>query len=219
MDGPATTRYSLIAKLANRDDHRAWSDFLRLYQPLIYRYALSRGLQPVDATEVTQEVLIRVAKAIEQFDCDRSGPGFRSWLYTIARNLTIDFLRKEGRTLPTQHAAFDWQSLPSPDPEAATWFGSLFQQELFKTAARQIRLRVKEGNWKAFWLTEVQQVSVDEVASRLGMTPAAIYVARSRILKHFRIYVQENQVQEDVNTGDGLAKGWNEQDPISGGET
>ncbi len=194
MDKFTKTRYSLIAKLADRQDHLAWAEFLDLYQPLIYRFAIARGLQATDATEVTQEVLIRVAKVIGQFQANHSGPSFRKWLYVIARNLTIDFLRKESRKTATIGEEFDWQKLPAPSEKSSACFRTLYQREMFLAAARSIQPKVKPVNWQAFWLTEVDRLPVELVTQRLGIPRAAVYVARSRVLNMFRKFVQANQI-------------------------
>ena len=72
MSQPPTTRASLILRLRHPDDAAAWEEFVAIYQPLIFRLAKSRGLQDADAFDVAQEVLARVAGAINRWDPDPS---------------------------------------------------------------------------------------------------------------------------------------------------
>lgn len=202
MDSTPTTRFSLLTRLTDHRDDGAWAEFLELYQPVIYRFALSRGLQPVDATEVTQEVLVRVAKSIATFRKDPARAGFRRWLYTLTRNLTIDFLRKENRQAAVMED-LAWDQLPAPDPETAVAFELAYQRELFLTAARVIEPTVKPINWQAFWLTEVEREDVATTSHRLGLSRSAVYVARSRILKLFRQYIERNAIPDSESCDNG----------------
>ena len=93
MTSTPDTRYSLIAKLRDSQDVQAWNEFASIYQPLIFRVVAARGLQYADATDVTQEVLARVAKVVEQFDPAHASVTFRGWLYRIARNHCLNLLR------------------------------------------------------------------------------------------------------------------------------
>lgn len=51
------TRQSLLVRLRDRDDARAWEDFVKIYEPLLYRLIRRRGLQHADAQELTQDAL------------------------------------------------------------------------------------------------------------------------------------------------------------------
>ncbi len=87
------TRHSLIARLHDAGDAAAWVEFCAIYEPTTYRIARKFGLQDADAREVTQEVLLLVSRKIQGFDLSRDGR-FRGWLAQIARNATVDMLRR-----------------------------------------------------------------------------------------------------------------------------
>ncbi|MCA9139458.1 MAG: protein kinase, partial [Planctomycetales bacterium] len=89
---PPETRASLILRLQNADDVAAWDEFVRLYGPVIYRAARARDLQPADAENLVQQVLLRVAQSVTRW-LERSERGpFRAWLLTIARNEAVNML-------------------------------------------------------------------------------------------------------------------------------
>ncbi|MHC4402267.1 MAG: RNA polymerase sigma factor [Planctomycetota bacterium] len=69
MDESEVTRPTLLLRVRDAADGQAWSQFVRIYSPLVYRYARRRGLQDADAADVTQDVLQTVAGAIGRFDC------------------------------------------------------------------------------------------------------------------------------------------------------
>ena len=72
--------------------------FARLYEThveRIYRYLLVRLGQPADAEDVTTEVFIRAMKALPSYKI--SGTPLIAWLYRIAHNEAVNYLKKRAR--------------------------------------------------------------------------------------------------------------------------
>jgi RNA polymerase sigma-70 factor (ECF subfamily) len=92
-----TTRPSLLVRLRDARDERAWGQFVDLYAPLVYGYARRRGLQDADAADLTQGVLRAVAGAVGRLSYDPGRGSFRGWLFTIVRNQLRDFRERQGR--------------------------------------------------------------------------------------------------------------------------
>jgi DNA-directed RNA polymerase specialized sigma24 family protein len=63
MSGPQTTRTTLLLRVRDAGDRQAWSDFVDLYSPVIYRFGRRHGLQDADAADLVQEVLRSVARS------------------------------------------------------------------------------------------------------------------------------------------------------------
>ena len=184
MKSTPETRYTLIGKIRDPKDAEAWSEFTTIYQPLIFRIARKKGLQHADATDVTQEVLSKVAGAIEKFDGSQENASFRGWLYRITRNLVIDFLRSRSKHATVQIDEINFASEPSRDESAE--FHQEFQKQVFWVVAAEVKTQVKPATWQAFWETEVERKPVEQVAKDLDMSPGAIYVSRSRVLARLK---------------------------------
>jgi RNA polymerase sigma-70 factor, ECF subfamily len=84
----------LIRKAQDGDDH-AFALLWRHFNPMVLRYLwIMAGSASED---LAAETWLQVATSIRQFEGDE--PGFRSWIFTIARYRQIDWHRKRGRRL------------------------------------------------------------------------------------------------------------------------
>src|ERR1017187_1406988 len=126
-DIPAT-RASLLVRLRDHQDHAAWSEFVRLYAPVVYRFARGRGLQDADAADLSQEVLRSVSASVGAFD-PRLGL-FRSWLFTLAHRRLYDFIQRCRRPDADAQATMQVLStLPARDEEES--WNREFERQLF----------------------------------------------------------------------------------------
>jgi RNA polymerase sigma-70 factor (ECF subfamily) len=195
------TRRSLLLRIKDRDDARAWEEFVEIYEPLLYRLVRTKGLQHADAQELTQETLLAVASAIERWNPDRDKGSFRGWLFCIARNMTINFLT---RRRPDQQGGggtdfrLALEQHPDPASELTTAFEQEYERELFDWAARQVRREFHESTWQAFWRTAVEGQPIPEAAAALGLSLGAVYMARTRAMARIKARIRElESAQED----------------------
>jgi RNA polymerase sigma-70 factor, ECF subfamily len=79
-----------VARL-RRGDLDALSELLARYQNRLYRYLLRLVRNETEAEDLFQQTWIRVAEKIRRYDPQRS---FEAWLFTLARNLAFDHLRR-----------------------------------------------------------------------------------------------------------------------------
>jgi RNA polymerase sigma-70 factor (ECF subfamily) len=188
------TRQSLIVRLQDRTDQQAWSEFLEIYGPLVYRLAVGKGMQHADAEDVVQQVFGSVARSIERWQPDAERARFRTWLSTIAHNAIINALsrrapdRASGNTVERELLAEY-----APDSAESQMLLTESRREIFQWAARRVRGEFAQPTWDVFWLTAVEGRQIDEVARLIGKKPGAIYAARSRVMRRLKQVVAEWQ--------------------------
>jgi RNA polymerase sigma-70 factor (ECF subfamily) len=188
-----TTRASLLVRIRDAGDQEAWRHFVRIYAPVVYGYARERGLQDADAADLTQEVLRAVSAAAGRLNYDPKRGSFRSWLFTVAHHKVYDLLaqqRRQGRGTGGADGQELLEAQPARDEDKALWDRE-YEQRLFHWAAEQVRDHFHDSTWQAFWLTAVDGKSGQEVAERLGMTVAAVYLAKSRVMARLRAQIQQ----------------------------
>jgi RNA polymerase sigma factor (sigma-70 family) len=197
------TRASLLVRLKAPRDERAWIEFVEIYEPLIHRLARAKGVQEADADDLAQDVFRTVADAIERWDPDPARGSFRAWLSRIARNLIVNLLAARRR----QTASFGTggtemfellQAQPAADADSAL-FDIEYRRQIFANAAKCTRVQFQETTWLAFWRTAVEGRDLAEVAAELGLTPGALYVARSRVMA--RIRQEIDRIEESMSIG------------------
>lgn len=176
----AETQASLILRIRDKDDQLAWKSFVDVYSPLIYGFCRMKGLQACDAADVSQEALIRIARAIRTFDYDRSRGLFRDWVAMIVHNEIRRHLRRNNATteLLTQ------QDIPS-DGVSPEWIEH-FQRHIFETALERCKCHFAEETWDLFEHSWLKRHSVEQVATTFNVGVEKIYVARSRVLKRLK---------------------------------
>jgi RNA polymerase sigma-70 factor (ECF subfamily) len=202
-DSPAT-RPSLLVRLRDPRDSSAWSLFVDLYAPLIHGFARKRGLQDADAADLTQDVLRRVAQGIRKLDYDPERGSFRGWLFTIVRNHLRNVLSRgdrfaQGSGDTAVEQLLQAQAAPEPDEEEE--WNRDHQRRLLAWAADQVRRSVSETAWQAFYQSSIEGKESKDVARSLGMSIAAVYMARSRVRARLKELIE--QVQDDFPFPDG----------------
>ena len=91
------TSPTLLGKLRDSpQDQTAWTDFEHRYGRMIQRWCRRWGMQQSDVDDVTQEVLLAVARQMNRFEYDPSRR-FRSWLKTVTYRAWCDFLKQRRR--------------------------------------------------------------------------------------------------------------------------
>jgi RNA polymerase sigma factor (sigma-70 family) len=193
MTAPPLTRASLLVRLRDPHDGDAWKEFVRLYASVIYGFARKRGLQDADAADLMQEVLRSVAGAVGRLDYDPGKGTFRGWLYSITRNKVFNFLearRRQARGTGDSNAHHRLEEHPGREPEADDWDRE-YERKAFSWAADRVRSEFQPSTWQAFWQTAVDGQSAKDVGRRLGLSPGAVYVAKSRVLARLREEIRQ----------------------------
>ncbi len=186
------TSHSLIFRVKNPADGAAWTEFLGIYQPVVFGMARRRGLQDADAQDVMQQVFLSISKSIEGWIPGDLQPPFRAWLTTIARNAITKALTRRPRDAATGSTSMVELLDAQPDPQATTTeILAEARKELIRWATEQIRSEFSEATWSVFWRTAIEGVPIAEVAKSTGRSAGAVYVARYRVIARLREKVLE----------------------------
>jgi RNA polymerase sigma factor (sigma-70 family) len=201
MTDAPVTRLTLLVRIRDLRDNKAWHEFVEIYGPVVYDYGRRHGLQDADAADMTQEVLRSVVGAIEGFRYDPRRGSFRSWLFTVARTKRLNLVSRRdrhpqvGSDQEIDHRLNEVCARDDDETEAAVW-DRAFEQRLLDRAAEHVRNEVNEATWQAFRRTAIEGAAPQNVAQELGMSIGAVYAARCRVLARLRDRVRETRCDQ-----------------------
>src|SRR5262249_14213657 len=115
-----------------------------------------------------------------------------------------DFLagqRRQGRGSGDSAMQQMLEAHPARAEDSALWARE-YQQRLFRLAAEQLRPEFHRATWQAFWQTAVEGQCGKQVAKQLGMTVAAVYLAKSRVMARVRKQVQQLEADGALVAGE-----------------
>lgn len=181
----ASTSPTLLGRLARSPaDEAAWAEFVQRYGPLIQGWCRRWGLQETDALDVTQNILLELARQMAGFRYDPAG-SFRGWLKTVAYRAWCRFLearRRPGLGTGDSAVAGLLESVAASD-DLIQRLDEECNRELLEQAMARVRLRVQPHTWEAFRLLALEQKSGGEVAAALGIKVGTAYVAKGNVIK------------------------------------
>lgn len=183
-----STASDLLAA-AKRLDPGAWCDLVERYSWLIVLWCQKEGLPADDVPDVLQAVLLQVAGHIADFQKDGRTAAFRRWLRTITRSQVAEFRRaaaKQPRGQGGTSAHHRILAVAEKDPKSAgdPLLDSLLGR--FWKLIERLEESFETSTWQAFWLTTFEAMTSAEAARCLSMTPAAVRLAKARVLRRIR---------------------------------
>lgn len=156
-------------RLALAGDKRGAEVLLARYQMDVYNTTLRILGNQADAEDATQDVFVRALTRLDQY---RSSEPFGAWLHGIARNRSIDLLRRRRPEIDLDAAPAAGRA--SGDVEALA-LGNL-ERERLRAALDRLPARDRALLVLRYW----EDQSVETVAGALGMTEGAAKVALLR---------------------------------------
>jgi RNA polymerase sigma-70 factor (ECF subfamily) len=156
-----------LVKKFKSGDKRAFDELVLKYQQRIYELAYNFTHHVDDAFDLSQEIFLRVFKALDNF---KGESAFYTWLYRIAKNACIDYTRKRKRyqnvTLE-DGILFDrqnWCKVVSNDMPDKHAERKELEIEISK-AIEQLPPRQKQ----VFILRHYEGLALKEIAEKLGL--------------------------------------------------
>ena len=161
----------LLQRIAQRADRQAFAELFQSYAPRVKAYMMRQGADANTAEELAQETLLTVWRKAALYS-DEKGSA-TTWIFTIARNLRIDRLRRE----------LVYQELPGGREEEAST--DELPDEAVTARERQERVRaalalLPEDQHEVVSLSYLEGLSHSEIADRLGL-PLGTVKSRMRL--------------------------------------
>lgn len=141
-------------------------------------------MQQVDAADVTQNVLLKLARQMNRFQYDPSRR-FRGWLRVVTENVWRDWVA-ERRAKAERVADEDWLLDVTARDDLTRRLEREFDLELLEEASVRVQTRIQRKTWEAYRSTAVDGLSGNEVAERLAISPQSVSMAKRNVLSMLR---------------------------------
>jgi RNA polymerase sigma factor (sigma-70 family) len=182
---PTVEWAKLIGRVAE-GDRGAFERLFEHFAPRVKGLMLRAGASSDDAEEIAQETLLAVWRKAAQFDPASGGPS--AWIYTIARNLRIDALRRAARTGAVDHDAELEYLVDSAEPTDE----AIVRLEEVEQATVALSGLSKEQSI-AIRLSFIEERPHSEIADLLGI-PLGTVKSRIRLaMNHLRTLLDERR--------------------------
>jgi RNA polymerase sigma-70 factor (ECF subfamily) len=189
------TNPSLLLRIRcseRRED--AWREFVARYGSRIFAWCRHRQLSADDAEDVTQEVLVKLARYLESFEYDGTR-SFRGWLRRVTENAVHDYFR-ERRKRPDMAAMVEMLDHAEARDDLSMRLRDAFDLELLELAMARVQQRVSSTRFDAWALAVRDGWSGADIATHLGMKIASVYTAKSQI---------QSMLQEEIRVLERVA--------------
>ena len=186
MDSWQTTTL-LLQRLRDLDDE-AWNQFAERFGPPITRFARKLALPEHAAEDLAQNALGAFARAYREGRFDRERGRLSAWLFGIAHKEALRLRRDLARQPrqgpagadPTGQTTF-FSALPDESRLRDTW-DEQWERHALDRCVALARAEFEPTTFRAFELTAIRDVPPAAVASELGITRNAVYLAKHRVL-------------------------------------
>jgi RNA polymerase sigma-70 factor (ECF subfamily) len=183
------TSSSLLERIRNRDQD-AWARTIALYRPLVCYWCARGGVVGPDADDVAQEVFQAALTGLDRFRHDRPGDSFRAWLRGITRNLLRTHRERRGAQPQarggTEALVRLGEVADRPPPDEDEEDAPSEARALYRRALELVRGEFEDRTWQMFWQTGMEGRAPTDVAAEMGVTPAAVRKAKSRVLHRLK---------------------------------
>jgi RNA polymerase sigma factor (sigma-70 family) len=192
----AETRVSVIVGVCRRDPER-WRDFDAIYRPILLAYLLKRGLEESEASDVVQDIFVKLLGKIGTYD--RARGKFRTWLFRIAHNTLIDHARRRAAYNKAKEGwvAHVLTATLSESQRMAEQWAKIHCEKILEHALKTVRKRTSSKAWACFEQRLLRDRPAAAIAAELKIEPNGVYVYASRVLKQVRDLCEE--FDEDIS--------------------
>ncbi len=157
-----------LVRLARQGDQSAFEQLVRDNEKRIYNLALRMAGHPEDALDLSQEIFLNAWKGLSAFKGDSS---FATWLYRLASNACVDFLRSQKRQREAAGFALslDDEDAPSPPVDSVELPHAQLERRERERALHRALQRLPDHHRQILVMRELQGLSYQEMSQALDL--------------------------------------------------
>jgi len=170
------TLNELLVSVAKVRDREAFRVLFEHFSPRIKSFALGQNTAPGLAEEIAQETMVNVWRKAGQFDPRKASAA--TWVFTIARNMRIDMMRKFSRPEPDMN---DPALVPDADPPAHEQIARNQQADRLRKSLSGLPAEQQEVLHLVFMKEKTHVEAAEELEIPLGTVKSRVRLALKRV--------------------------------------
>jgi RNA polymerase sigma-70 factor (ECF subfamily) len=191
---PPEIEEGVLVRRAKQGDLSAYDDLVRRYQERIYATIYHMTSNHEDANDLAQDAFIKAYHALKSF---KGGSSFYTWVYRIAVNKTINFLKQ--RKNRSQMSLDDIDFNAEHDPDLVALVSEKTPRREINLSELQEKLneamqKLSEPHRLVVTLHDVQGLSHDEIAEimecNIGTVRSRLFYARQQLQAYLSDYLK-----------------------------
>ena len=193
-EAPAPVDEESLVRQARRGDLEAYDELVRRHQERIYATVYHMTSNHEDANDLAQESFIKAFQALKSF---KGGSSFYTWLYRIAVNKTINFLKQRKNRIHMSLNDLDFNTEHNPDLVALISEKTPLREVNLAELQEKLNnalLKLSEPHRLVVVLHDVQGMPHDEIAkvmeSNIGTVRSRLFYARQQLQALLSDYLQ-----------------------------
>ncbi len=191
---PAPVEEMVLVKRARQGDLAAYDELVKRYQERIYATIYHMTSNHEDANDLAQEAFIKAFHALKSF---KGGSSFYTWVYRIAVNKTINFLKQRKNKAHLSLDDLDFNA--EHDPDLIALISDKTPRRDINLAELQQKLneamqKLSEPHRLVVALHDIQGLSHEEIAKimdcNIGTVRSRLFYARQQLQGYLSDYLK-----------------------------
>ncbi len=172
-----------------------FEDLYKKYHQDLFQFIFYMTRDRTLTEDLVQEVYIRVMRSYHSF---RGASSEKTWLFSIARNVTIDYFRSQKRKRNIIAQFFDWDKKGDfiPDHHPLPEDIALKNDEMNQIYAYLEECTVDQRS--VLILRFIQSFSIKETSAILGFSESKVKTTQHRGLQMLKTHIQNNQLKGEA---------------------
>lgn len=175
-----TTRGSLLVRIRDNADRTAWTQFDRIYRPMLFKFARARGLDDATSEDIVQHVMMAIQSHIKEFNYDPQNGRFRGWLKTVVNNRIRNLLAKKHEP-GIDSRAFDQADSQIEAPDDL--FDRMWMKEHLDHALHDLKESVEPLSYAAFEAYVLKEQVAEDVCRQFNLSANQLYSIKFRLTR------------------------------------
>lgn len=175
---------SLLNRLQNNDTkHEAFRELLSMYQQRLYMHIRTLVLNHDDTDDVLQETLIKIYQNIDTF---KGNSQLFSWMYRIATNQALDFLKQKSRKLNIQEGELNDYLIEQLEAD------SLFDGDEAELLLQKAIATLPQKQQLVFKMKYYEDLDYQSISEILQTSVGALKASYHHAVKKIELFLAQN---------------------------